>query len=328
MLRPSTDICGGRELLRVPHRADGFLVNREHSTGSKSFDLVASVNKIRHNFLNPGGQVVNRPMTREQTRVMYVMGRMLGYEYALRGVATATTDGRYLSGMVQRVSTASEKLDDVTEAMRVPAVDSVMAIGRTVKLKANNRAELERAADQIRAVGQRFASGSNGATLTGLDPLVFGEAAPESAPAAKSEPTAAPAHAAAPSGGRATTASPKSVPPSASAAPSAPVAAAPTVPTAPGSAAPPHADLPGKVRSRPEWFNAGVRKGFAESGKCESWHTKDADPWFDGDKHSNAAKRFKGENPKARQIADLYGIGEAWMRRPENICMGCHAGVD
>lgn len=330
MLRPSTDIYAVAancfECHTVPMEP---LVNRgKHSTGSKSFDLVAAVNKIRHNFLNPGGQVVNRPMTREQTRVMFVMGRVLGYEYALRGVATATTDGRYLSGMVQRVSTASDKLDDVTEAMRVSAVDSVLAIGRTVKLKANNRAELERAADQIRAVGQRFASGVNGATLTGLDPLVFGEAAPEAAAAAKSEPAAAPARTPAPSAGRGAATpsvapSPKSVAVSPGATPSTP-AVAPT----PAAAAPAHADLPGKVRNRPEWLNANFRKGFAESGKCASCHTKDAGPWFDSDRHSNAAKKFKGENPKAIQIAELYGIGEAGMRRPENICMGCHAGVD
>jgi len=327
MLRPSTDIYAVAancfECHTVPME---IVVNKAgHSSGTRSFDLVSMIDSIRHNFLNPGGPVVNRPNTPEQKRVLFVIGRMLAYEYALRGMSTATVDSTYSDAMNVRAKRAFTDLQTMNAAQHLPAVDSVMMIARKVKLVPNNRAELEHAADQIREIGQRFASGTNGSTLAALDPVISGH--PVAAPVEQAPVAATPPAASAPATGAgvpATARGSKGATPQRTTAASTAPASAP----APAAAPPAHVELPGRIRNRPEWFNASGRSGYLGVDACARCHGK-AMGWWNRDPHSeSASKHLLGEDPKARRIADTYGIGAAGMARPDNMCMSCHATVD
>jgi hypothetical protein len=63
------------------------------------------------------------------------------------------------------------------------------------------------------------------------------------------------------------------------------------------------------------------------SGNC---HGDAGDALSDPTKQRShqGASRLLGENTKARQIAELYGIGAAGKTDPKRICMSCHATVD
>jgi predicted Fe-S protein YdhL (DUF1289 family) len=67
---------------------------------------------------------------------------------------------------------------------------------------------------------------------------------------------------------------------------------------------------------------------MADAGDCAGCHRDASKVWAKSSHAESAANRLKGENAKARQIAELYGIGAAGMERPGNLCMSCHATVD
>lgn len=319
MLRPSGDLyavaANCYECHTVPMEE---LVNRGgHSTGSAGFDLVKRVEEVRHNFVHaqwgdPGG---NRELSSERTRMMFVVGRILGYEFSIRGLAAASASGRYASAMERRVKQAYRELEEVAAVAPVPEVVEVLRVGADLRLVPDNRAQLEGAAERIRAIGQRFTGSADGAALASLDPLIAGDR-PAGAPAAPG--TAAPGDAAPAADPAATGAAP-------GAPPGAPAPAA-TPAAAPASEAPPPT-LPGRVRQRPDWFPSPSGYGIVGAGKCASCHAGAEDWWFD-DPHQRSGRRLFGEDPRSRQIAELYGIGAGALARGDQICTSCHTTVD
>jgi predicted Fe-S protein YdhL (DUF1289 family) len=337
MLTPSMDLYGVAANCFDCHTAPvERLVNEsQHNGGSPKFDLVERMGKIRHNFLGGGA---NREMSKERKRVVFVVGRMLAYEYAIRGMAYATVDGTYSKSKSKAVKRAFDQLQEIAGAVRIPAVDAALAAGQKAKLTVNNNADLLAAADQIRAAGQRFATGNTGSTLAAIDGVISGEpvnvaAAPEPTPAAPEKSAGAPARGggAATSGGttagggRAT---------GGAAAPNTPVASGGVSKAAAGGGVAPsnagavtHAALPGDIKSRPAWFSAAGRSGYADE-ECSKCH-KRATAWLEDDKHQDTgARRLLGSDAKAQRIAIAYGIGVDGMKKAANICMGCHATVD
>ena len=93
MLRPSDDIYAVAancfECHTVPSEK---LINvGRHPSGSK-LELTEWSGKISHNFLQAqwSNDESNRPRTPERTRLLYVVGRMLDYEYSIRAAAVST----------------------------------------------------------------------------------------------------------------------------------------------------------------------------------------------------------------------------------------------
>ena len=307
MLRPSTDIYGVTancfECHTVPSEE---LVNRGgHSTGTADFSLVTRVDSIRHNFLTTK---TNRPLSAEHKRVLFVMGRILGYEYSLRGLANATTNGRYASAMGRSVKEASGALEEIVQAVPIPEVAAILKAGANARLVPNNRRELESLAAQVRAQGERFTTRETGAALARIEPLMAGTddvAAAEGGSTEASGVAGESGGGSSPGGG----------------------AVAGRAVSAPAPEPPPRADMPGQIRARATWFNANNKSGVVGAGKCSKCHGEAQDWWY-SDKHAVAGKRLTGENPKARQIAELYGIGAANMARGDRICMSCHGTVD
>jgi predicted Fe-S protein YdhL (DUF1289 family) len=337
MLTPSMDLYGVAANCFDCHTAPvERLVNEsQHNGGSPKFDLVERMGKIRHNFLGGGA---NRETSRERKRVVFVVGRMLAYEYAIRGMAYATGDGTYAKSKSKAVKRAFDQLQEISGAARIPAVDAALAAGQKAKLTVNNNADLLAAAEQIRAAGQRFASGNNGSTLAALDAVISGEpanvaTAPDLVPSAPEKSVPAPARGGAAPGSGGTAAGGGSAT-GGGVAPNTPASAggASKAPSGGGSApsnaaTATHASLPGDIRSRPAWFSAAGRSGYADE-ECSKCH-KRATAWLEDDKHQDTgARRLLGSDAKAQRIAIAYGIGVDGMKKAANICMGCHATVD
>jgi hypothetical protein len=203
--------------------------------------------------------------------------------------------------MSRRAQEAYRELEAVATATPVPEVAEVLRLGAPLRLVPDNRAQLEAAAERIRAAGQRFASGTDGTRLAALDPLIRGAVA-----AAPTPPVTEPG--AEPDSESAST-------------------AAPTALGAPAPAAAARPELPGRVLSRPAWFPAPGQHTIVGATQCTSCHGE-AEDWWLGDKHQRTGRRLVGEDPRARQIAELYGIGASAMARGDQICMSCHGTVD
>lgn len=329
MLSPSTDLYGVAANCFDCHTIpmEKLVNDGGHKAGNKSFDLVAGIGKIRHNFIGSGTSGTNRAISPERRREIFVVGRLLAYEYALRAAAQATVEGAYSEQVVTNASAALKRLQEVNSAARHPAIDEVLATGRKAKLVAGNAAEILAAANQIRTIGQRYASTLNGATLAALDPVITGEpaSAPAAAPSAAPTPvTPTPAAATTPARGAA--APPATAPTTGAAAPTS-AGTSPAVPPRP-AVTPTAASLPGAPISRPAWIQVAGRTGYAEAGECASCHRDAAKAWKQSKHMDTGERRLLGEDSKARKIAAAYGIGADGMQRPNAICASCHRTVD
>lgn len=310
MLRPSGDIyavaANCYECHTVPNED---LVNRGgHSTGSSNFDLVERTDEIRHNFVHRqwGEEAGNREQSPERQRMLFVTGSLLDYEFALRGLAEASAEGRYASSMSRRAQNAYRGLEAIAGVEEIPQVVEALVVGAGLPLASGNADALTAAAQRIRELGQGFSDSADGAGLEALDPLVAGQRVPRvpspADPAASGEPAEAPP-AATPTG------EPAAGQP----------AAQPAVASAP--------ELPGQIRSRPAWHDTSTQYSMVGAGECGSCHGG-AEEWWYADPHAEAGFRLLGEDPAARRIADLYGIGAAGMAQGGQICMSCHGTVE
>src|ERR1043166_9669996 len=89
--------------------------------------------------------------------------------------------------MESRARTAVKQLKEIADVLPASAAAEALKIRPTLGTK--NRAVLEKAADEVRAIGKRFGAAHAGPTLAALDPVIRGEpvvvaAAPEPPPAA------------------------------------------------------------------------------------------------------------------------------------------------
>ena len=341
------------------------LVNRGgHSTGS-DFEFVAWSERIRHNFLESyktadGRTNAERPRARKRT--MYVVGRALDLEYALRGVAAATDpDELYLAAMSDRAVAALDELVAIDERVALPAVQRMIAVWNAVDVLGDDGGRLLAAAEAVRESTRQFIAAAPGATLAALDPLWDPEA-PSSAPSARlTEVSVAPvalppagedhgagraADAASPAVGRAPSFAAPVLPPAALRVPDiaarvdtgvrrdfgAPLAAAPP-PAAPPPAAPPPVAPPAAApadAAPPRRIATLLRPPWREPPAhafvkvpCGRCHTSQ-ERWWRKDPHSRAAKPFHGNEPRNLEIAAAYGVDAADMARGNQTCMWCH----
>lgn len=325
MLRPSSDIYGVTancfECHTVPQEE---LVNKGgHTTGTADFDLATRVDSIRHNFLT---SKTNRADTPERKRMLFVTGRILGYEYSLRGLANASTNGKYSSAMSRRAKQAFEQLEEMNEAVPIAAVTEILKIGGKARLVPNNKTELIAIADRIRALGERFNSTTNPASLAKLDAVIRGE---DSGEAAGAETATASGNAPGSGNGNVTGNGPGTGTGTTGSGtgPAAGTGTGNNAASAGGtSSSTPRANLPGSVKARPAWYRSAGKTGVGTS-KCGSCHDEAAE-WHSNSRHSSTGRRIAGENPKAKQIAEYYGIGAAGIMNAGNICVSCHATLD
>ncbi|MYN63761.1 MAG: hypothetical protein F4X11_01830 [Acidobacteria bacterium] len=318
------------------------LVNRGgHSTGS-DFEIVAWSERIRHNFLESyktadGRTNAERPT--EWKRRMYVVGRMLDLEYAVRGVAAATrNDELYFGAMSDRAKAAVDELLEINERVALPAVQKIIATWNAIDLTLGM--DPLSAAAAMQESTKQFIASSDGVALAALDPLwdPTAEDVEAVAPARVTEipdlPVSLPAPTREDAGavaaeltrrddrGSLSTAAPApgaellalNVPPARAEipAPSPPRAAAP---------APPPPAVAIETLTRPPW-RAPPDHAFVRvpCGRCHNSQER----WWRKDPHSATAKPFHANAPRNAEIAEAYGVAAGDMAKGDQVCMWCH----
>ena len=138
--------------------ADERLVNiGGHSPGS-AFELVAwTQGEIRHNYFYSKDKK-NREASAERKRVLYVLGRALELEHAVRAWAKASHDGEDRRAMHERAP-----LKELEEMLRL--VD-----GLTIELGQGET--LVAAADRLQALARHLGEHTDGALLAPIDDLL------------------------------------------------------------------------------------------------------------------------------------------------------------
>jgi hypothetical protein len=142
-----------------------------HPAGSK-FDLVAwSQGEVRHNvwYSKPNGEA-----SAARKRMMYIVGKALDLEFALRGVAKATQKAAYAVSMAKRAAAARKAMKKIAGAVKTPEIKAIVAAVGAVKLKLNNAANLTAAADKISTAAEKFSDAHDGSKFAAVDALVPG----------------------------------------------------------------------------------------------------------------------------------------------------------
>lgn len=313
------------------------LVNKGgHPAGSSGFELTDRIGDIRHNFLAQqfGGGAENRAPTAERTRVTFVAGSILDYEYSIRGMAKATKADRFSKTMERRIAKAKSGLESVGQTAEIAEVRDILAAGSKVRFTIGNSAALMTLADRIRTLGQRFTSTHDGSKLAALDGLIAGTA---TAPEAEVPPP--PGAAATPVGATppasATASTPTKTAPAAGGAAIAPRGATAGAPAAPSAAPPSDPSIPqpgptvsGAVHTTPPWFPKADSKykTTQEAEECSSCHAV-AEDWWLNDKHQKSGFPLLNRDPKALDIARLYGLSANEITMGNKICMNCHGTI-
>jgi hypothetical protein len=140
-----------------------------HAAGSK-IELVAwSQGEVRHNVWYSKENGVS-PI--ERLRMIYLVGRALDLEYALRGVAKATKKADYAVKMAKRAKKARKRIKAIAKLVDAPELMAMYKAARSAKLKLNNEAKLIAAADEVARQAQTLASKYDGSTFGGLDSVL------------------------------------------------------------------------------------------------------------------------------------------------------------
>lgn len=148
------------------------LVNEAGHAAGGDFELVAwSQGEVRHNLQQSNGKK-NEEASPERKRVLYVVGRLLDFEFGLRGLAQATREGPYAASMVKRIETAREKIAGIRQKIDLTDLGAILAAAEGVPLKSGNQERLVQAANRVAELSSRLAAGLDGAALSGLDPLL------------------------------------------------------------------------------------------------------------------------------------------------------------
>ena len=179
MLRPSSNLyavaANCYECHTVPEEE---LINVGGHPSGSAFDLVEWSGEVRHNFLEAqwSESTENRAPSPERTRMMYVIGKALDYEYSIRGAARASESGTYSKAMESRVKAARRELDKILRLVDIQEIARVIRIGQEARIVPSNGDALIDVSEQISLQAQEFAREYDGTELAALDPLIRGEA--------------------------------------------------------------------------------------------------------------------------------------------------------
>ncbi|MEO1527766.1 MAG: cytochrome c family protein [Planctomycetota bacterium] len=173
MRNPVNVYAIAQSCLRCHTTADEQLVNAGgHSAGSLDFEFVSwSQGSVRHNFVRTDGKS-NTPSSPERLRVMFVAGMIAELEASYRATAIATKKDTFGVTVAKRAARSIKRLKSVSTKVEEPLLDEILTVASGVKLKLNNRAELEAAADEIAKLGYQFAARNSGESLRSLDAFI------------------------------------------------------------------------------------------------------------------------------------------------------------
>ncbi len=141
-----------------------------HAAGSE-FELVQwSQGEVRHNVWYD--EKVNNASPTNRLRMMYIIGKALDLEYALRGLANATEDQTYFKAMVERQQKALTDLKKIADSLQTAEIKSLVAAVNVADIKINNSAALTAVADKISSISQGIAKQYDGSQFAAIDTLL------------------------------------------------------------------------------------------------------------------------------------------------------------
>jgi hypothetical protein len=140
-----------------------------HKAGS-AIELVQwSQGEVRHNVWYSEDNNVS-PV--ERLRLMFVVGKALDLEYALRGIAKATEEQTYFTEMVSRQKAALASVKAVASAIGNAEYSSIAGVVKDADIKINNEPTLIQAADKISAITKKIAKKYSGSEFSGVDSML------------------------------------------------------------------------------------------------------------------------------------------------------------
>jgi hypothetical protein len=158
----------------VPHEQ---LVNvGGHVAGSHTFELVSwSQGMVRHNFLRGDG--TNTPSNLGRIRLMYLVGQITDLEFSLRATAQATEVKTFGTTSARRVFDLRRKLAEMQNELQNEHLASALEAAYGVKLKSNNAAALQDAAERVSEAAFQLAEANDGSGLAAMDAYLPAESA-------------------------------------------------------------------------------------------------------------------------------------------------------
>jgi hypothetical protein len=142
-----------------------------HAAGS-AFELVSwTQGEVRHNVWY---SKENNPASANRKRMMYVVGKMLDLEHALRGGAKATQAGKYVDSMAKRAAAAQSALEAIAGKIKAAEIGQAIAAAKGVKVSPNVAAKLNAAAGKVAAAAKALASNNDGSAFGGVDSMIPG----------------------------------------------------------------------------------------------------------------------------------------------------------
>ncbi len=146
-----------------------------HNEGSLDFEIVSwSQGSVRHNFVRSDGKH-NAASDRGRIRKMFVAGMIADLEFSLRATASATEKAAFGVNAAKRASRAAKRLAAAQKKLNDENLSNVLSVYKSVKLKLNNYDQLTEAADNIAALGVRFAAMADGEKLEPIDKYIPAE---------------------------------------------------------------------------------------------------------------------------------------------------------
>jgi len=149
MVRPGNLYAIYKSCYQCHTVANEKLVNSTKHQAGSDFELVKWSNgEIRHNVFHTGGKS-NPKDNAAKKKLKYVLGQALDLEYALRGLAKATVDGKYSRAMIKRAKAALAELEKLNAKESSSEVTAIIAAATSANLAANNAKALKASADKI-----------------------------------------------------------------------------------------------------------------------------------------------------------------------------------
>ncbi len=103
--------------------------------------------------------------------MMYIVGQALDLEFALRGMAKATTEAVYSASMEKRAAAALAAMKKIAAVVEAPEIKDIVAAGEA-ELSINNEGPLTATAERVAAAARKFAEGHDGSAFAAVDGLL------------------------------------------------------------------------------------------------------------------------------------------------------------
>lgn len=145
-----------------------------HPAGSP-FELLSwSQGEVRHNTWYSKGKE-NKPADAARKRMLYLVGRAVDLETAIRAIGKATARKLYAFAMAKRADSARNDLAAAAKAApNVPELAKIVQLSHSAGLKLNNDPALTAAADGIAKQILSLTEKYDGSELAGVDGLLPG----------------------------------------------------------------------------------------------------------------------------------------------------------